>query len=391
MTSIESNKVGFVSKIGKWTNRHSALFARIPGMFSLFRLVYNVLYPVSRRDFGRNNGFRRVSSGPIEKLLVVSPQSWGRDGSTWAPAQGNYFYDIWQSAIERYGSENVNLHQVLPSDEKWQVSLLAAINRFQPSHVIMQGEENPNGDQVGLVKFAKQLRETWSGQLILVMYDSVYWWHIFNAENIAKVFPNTSVHAIDRFPHELRWVLNKSGPGVLPTSKKTMLALSASAPWKNRAPSPLPLTFVGSMYPDRQRQLENLREFGIDIVVNPHRIGRSDRPSYAEYATAIKNSWATINFSRNHGMPSKHVKTRVLEAPLFGTVLFSDERRQSSKILPTDQFVFFKNKHDLKKKIEFYSRNPQLLEDMRARGNETAALIANSIFWEVIEAAVVKD
>jgi hypothetical protein len=90
-------------------------------------------------------------------------------------------------------------------------------------------------------------------------------------------------------------------------------------------------------------------------------------------------------------MPSKHVKTRVLEAPLFGTVLFSDERRQSSKILPTDQFVFFKNKHDLKKKIEFYSRNPQLLEDMRARGNETAALIANSIFWEVIEAAVVKD
>jgi spore maturation protein CgeB len=157
-----------------------------------------------------------------------------------------------------------------------------------------------------------------------------------------------------------------------------------------KAPVPLPLTFVGSMYPDRVRQLEKLRAFGIDIEVNPHRGGRTDRPSYAEYAAAIKNSWATLNFSRNHGMPSKHVKTRVLEAPLFGTVLFSDEKKLSSKILPQEEFVFFRNKRDLKRKILFYSQHPQELEKIRVRGAKTATIIANSIFWDVIEEAIVR-
>jgi len=309
-----------------------ALLARIPGMFYLFRLIYNVLYPVARSEFGLKQGFRRDWGGPIEKLLVVSPQSWGTDASSWGPAQGNYFFDIWKSAVERYGAQNVDVHQVKPGDSEWQDSLLEAIDRIRPTHLLLQGEENPNGDPRGLTDFAKRLRDTWEGQLILVMYDSVYWWHIFNAENIAKIYPNTSVHAIDRFPKELRRVLHKSGPGVLPTSKATMQVLRDSPAWKMKALVPLPLTFVGSMYPDRVSQLEKLRAFGIDIVVNPHRIGREVRPSYAEYAAAIKNSWATLNFSRNHGMPSKHVKTRVLEAPLFGTVLFSDEKKLSSKI-----------------------------------------------------------
>ena len=380
---------GFVKRVGRWTNDNSHVIARIPGAFSLFRTIYNKLYAVPDSDVQAAKALPRKRGGKIERILIISPQSWDTSRVEWAPATGSYFYEIWKSAIERYGPEAVSLHQVAPGDLDWKNKALRAVEDYKPSHILIQGEEDPNGDPYALTQFAAGLGKIWDGQLILLMYDSVYWWHIYKAENIARVYPQTSVHAIDRHPKELRKVLNISGPGVLPTSLETLRALEKSDAWINKPSDMSRLTFVGSLYPDRLKQLSKFERFGIDIDVNPHRRGRTDRPSYSEYSAAIGHSWATINLSRNHGMPSKHVKTRVLEAPLFGTVLFSDEKKMSSLMIPEDSFVYFKNKRQLAKKVKFFRENPAEFDALKARGHQKALEITNSIFWEVIESGVI--
>jgi len=380
-----------VERIGAWTNHNMGFIAQIPGAFSLFRVIHNALYPLSRVDTEFAQTLRRKQGVEITRLLIVTPQSWHSSKGNWKPAAGNYFFDIWQSAVERYGEENVVLHEVAPADQQWQDKVLDIVRESRPSHILMQGEENPNNDPFALTNFASALARTWDGQLILVMYDSVYWWHTFKAENVAQLYPQTSVHAIDRFPRELRHVLNRTGPGVLPTSLKTLRALRTSEAWRAVPTGEPRLTFVGSLYPDRVKQLKKFSDFGIDIQVNPHREGRSDRPSYEEYSAAIGHSWATINLSRNHGMPSKHVKTRVLEAPLFGTVLFSDEKNLSSLMIPEDSFVYFKNKRDLARKVAYYRSHPDEFNALRARGQTRAGDITARIFWDVIEAGVVES
>ncbi len=377
---------GMVQRVGAWTNHNMGAIAKVPGAFSLFRVIYNLLYPVSKAEVEFAKTLPRRQSAEIERLLIVNPQSWHSSLGTWKPAAGNYFFEIWQSAVERYGSGNVVLHEIEPGDVEWQKKVLDVIRESKPSHVLFQGEEDPNGDPFALTAFAAALGKFWDGQLIFLMYDSVYWWHIFKAENIARLYPQTSVHAIDRFPREIRHVLRKTGPGVLPTSKKTLAVLKRSAAWKAVPLEATQLTFVGSLYPDRIKQLKKFSDFGIDIEVNPHRVGRADRPTYEEYSAAIGHSWGTINLSRNHGMPSKHVKTRVLEAPLFGTVLFSDEKRLSSIIIPEDSFVYFRNKRDLARKVAYYRSHSQEYEALKSRGQARANSITGSIFWTVIEA-----
>lgn len=381
----ELPKSSIVAKLGQWSNSQMSWIAKIPGAFLLFRLVYRLVYPDNKASVDFAKTLKTAKPQQITKILIVSPQSWDKVRMPWKPAMGNYFYDIWKSAVERYGEKAVLLHQIAPADPSWSEKLLEVILAEQPSHVLFQGEEDPNGNPNAWPEFAAQLAKVWSGQLIFLMYDSVYWWHIFTAEKVARVFPNTSVHAIDRLPTELHSSIRRSGPGVLPTSLETVKILNSDALFAHPPKVRTDLTCVGSLYPDRKKQLSRFKNAGIDVVVNPHRVGRTDLPSYIEYASAIGHSWATINLSRNHGMPKKHVKTRVLEAPLFGTLLLSDEKNLSSEIIPEDGFVYFSSPRDLRRKIQFLRDNPEEYEAIKNRGIQYANSITNSIFWEKIE------
>ena len=378
-------KSSIVARLGEWSNSQMSWIAKIPGAFGLFRLIYRFVYPDDKASVDFAKTLEKSEPQKITKILIVSPQSWDKVRIPWQAGLGNYFYDIWRSAVERYGADAVSLHQISQGDSNWQEKLLSSINLEQPSHVLFQGEEDPNGYPNSWPDFAAQLAKVWHGELIFLMYDSVYWWHIFTAEKVARVFPNTSVHAIDRLPTELHRSIRRSGPGVLPTSHETVKFLHSDSLFTHTPQLPADLTFVGSLYPDRKKQLGKFRNAGIDVAVNPHRVGRSDFPSYIEYASAIGHSWATINLSRNHGMPKKHVKTRVLEAPLFGTLLLSDEKNLSAQIIPEDGFVYFSSPRDLKRKIKFLRDNPQEYEAIKNRGIKYANSITNSIFWEKIE------
>jgi hypothetical protein len=382
---LEPRSQKLVHRIGAWTNDHMRWIARIPGAFFVFRLIYKRLYPAPGPDVLFRETLTRTGLKPIRKIMIVSPQSCANGNIAWAPTEGNYFYEIWQSARERFGSSRVLLHQVAPGDTDWAERLAADIEAQDPTHVIFYGEEDPNGEVNSWARVGATLAGVWTGELIFLMYDSVYWWHIFAAETLAEVYPNVSVHAIDTFPRELRKGIPRSGPGFLPTSLETMRDLDSRRHFTDRPDSPETVTLIGQLYPDRITQLAKFARRGIDIVVNPHRTGKSERPSYDVYAAAIGHSWATLNLSRNHGMPRKHVKARVLEAPLFGTLLVTDERRLTSGLIPEDAFIYFRSARHLKKLMRRLKENPQEHEAIRDRGHRLARGLAQSSFWDAIE------
>jgi len=75
----------------------------------------------------------------------------------------------------------------------------------------------------------------------------------------------------------------------------------------------------------------------------------------------------------------------VLEAPLFGTLLVTDERRLTSGLIPEDAFIYFRSARDLKKLMRRLRENPQEHEAIRQRGQRYARALAQSSFWSAID------
>ncbi len=299
-------------RIGVWTNDHMGCLARIPGAFFVFRLIYKRLYPAHGPALRFRQKLTRTGLKPVQKIMIVSPESLGESNVPWGPAEGNFLYEIWQSARERFDARRGALHQVALGDTCWAEKLISDIVAQDPTHVIFHGEEDPNVEVNSWPRVGASLAGVWTEELIFLMHDPLHWWHIFAAETLAEVYPNVSVRAIDTFPRELGKGILRSGPGFLRTSLETIRILERRPHFASRPDTTESVTFIGGPYPDRVKQLAKFARRGIDILVNPQRTGKSEKPSYEEYAAAIGHSWATINLSRNHGMPRKHFKVRVL-------------------------------------------------------------------------------
>jgi len=119
--------------------------AKIPGTFSVFRLIYRRLYPAPGPDVRFRQTLTRSGLTPIRNIMIVSPRSCADSNVPREPAEGNIFFEIWQSARERFGAQRVLLHQRAPGDSGWAQRLVSDIVAQNPTHVIFHGEENPNG------------------------------------------------------------------------------------------------------------------------------------------------------------------------------------------------------------------------------------------------------
>ena len=311
------------------------------------------------------------------RLMIVVPQSWHPTLREWGPGAGHFYYDLWKSAQERYGASNVCRVQIEPENQNWAQDLRQEIISSEPSHILMHIEELPNGDLRGLLEFASSLRQTFQGWVTLLMYDSIFWNHLFRAELFSKAHPETAVIATDRFPSIAR-VPQKTGPALLPTSQASLSALE-----KNYVEhqNEYGLTLIGKVYGYRAKALRRLVRKGVFVEVNPHRAhGSIENLSYYSFYSAFRDSWATINFSRAHGSHVKHAKTRILEATLFGSLLVTDEYELTSQLLGAESFVYFKNARELKQKIEYLKANPESYFSIRRLGHEGAQRLRTN-FW----------
>ena len=95
---------------------------------------------------------------------------------------------------------------------------------------------------------------------------------------------------------------------------------------------------------------------------------------------AFRNSKLTLNLSRANGARLPHAKTRILEASLFGSVLVTDNKRWTQKILPENAFVYFRTLRDLTKQVASLTSDPDLLDGLQI-ASSTASLDCMYIFW----------
>lgn len=311
------------------------------------------------------------------RLMIVVPQSWHPRFREWGPGVGHFYYDLWKSAEERYGASNVCRFQIEPENQNWAQELRQEIVKSEPSHILMHIEELPNGDLRGLLEFASSLGQVFQGWVTLLMYDSIFWNHLFSAELFSKAHPKTALIATDQFPSIAR-VPQKIGPALLPTSQASLSVLETKYVERHNKHG---LTLIGKVYGYRAKALKRLVRKGVFVEVNPHRAhGSFENPSYLSFYSAFRDSWATVNFSRANGSHVKHAKTRILEATLFGSLLVTDEYELTSQLLGTDSFVYFRNAKELKQKIEYLKANPESYFSIRKLGYEGAQRLRTH-FW----------
>jgi spore maturation protein CgeB len=128
-----------------------------------------------------------------------------------------------------------------------------------------------------------------------------------------------------------------------------------------------PVSFVGSAYGDRKRQIKRLRKLGINVECFGQ--GWPNGPVSAEdIPRIVQNSFISLNFANSKG--SKQIKARVFEVPGAGGFLLTEnapglERYFSCGI----EIETFETLEQLARKIPYYLNNPQLRDAIARAGH----------------------
>jgi hypothetical protein len=109
------------------------------------------------------------------------------------------------------------------------------------------------------------------------------------------------------------------------------------------------------------------------------------RPDFAGYVSGIRQGHFTVNLSEAGGIPIPQLKSRMLEGPLFGTIVCTDEQQLARRFFSADEFVFFDSAPSLKAAITPILQNRKRLELMRNAAHTRARAIAGASFWESVE------
>lgn len=348
----------------------------VPGVFSLSSLLYSrrfaELPPSHSPKFGTVNSSRR--------LCIVSPE---RDlSSSFRPVQGNYSFELVHSAKERYGEESVyswseeELHRN-PS------SFVEFIQKRGITHVVLCPESPESPETWALPAVLSEVSKEVSVTFWFYLLDSVHWDHMFKLNHLSRFVGEYFALAIDRsISSRLREVRRACEPSCLPISSSTLSKLPAVSADFSLCSG---VSFLGSLYGYREKALDGLKT-GL-LEVNPHRKGDT-MPSYETYLLALRNSKATVNFSRASSYNLSQLKSRVLEAGVVGCPVVSDDNGKGSRFLGSESLTFtvsrwggirrFLTDATSQEKLEVFDRQ-KLLERSRE--------LAPKTFWESFENA----
>lgn len=266
------------------------------------------------------------------KILFVVDSS---SAKSWEPGTGNLMFEIVATAVEKYGDSNISKFFCSERDQKWKEKLLKQIQLENPTELFLNIEIDPdNSWKWTWDELINSLRMVWRGRLRLFLYDSVYFLHLWRLDLITRRDRNCDVISIDiNCKKFYRGPAPNIGPAIIPISKESLLATQQIFNLQKK----IQVSFVGALYPYREKALRQLVQKNIAIQVNPHK-REKDSGSYLDYLRALGESSFTINFSRANRMNRKQMKCRMLEASITGAIVISDERKWTSK--------FFRPGHD---------------------------------------------
>lgn len=325
-------------------------------------------------------------------LVVVV--HYGPDAPTWKIAGQNHFFEIYQSACEILGADKVTLFETQSNDLdfEWHGRLLQTIAESQATHVIGQIEQDPNkGNQWSWDVVVSALSKSWDGVLIGVMWDSAFPWLRIRARRLGQLMPNLLiVELCEPITGLARSGRVEVGPCTMPMSEVSVRAiLERTSGIKKK----YDVTFIGALYDYRVELINQLRDLGIDVAVNPHRPdqtrnydeSRANQPTYLDYMAGIAASEITINFSLASGGPHEQYKIRVQEAALVGTMCLTDDKDRTRHFFGPGQYAYFEDVKNLPNVITRLLSDREQLQINQKAAQQRALELATTDFWGRIE------
>jgi nicotinic acid mononucleotide adenylyltransferase len=298
---------------------------------------------INKIDLSQNS-HNKVTNYQWNSLLIVVPSFFN---NKWEAASGNLYFEMFQSAIEKYPEKNILIHFVREGEFNWINNTLETVSKLKPDVILISSEIDPNGtNEWTISKFVIYLKRVWTGKLVFIMLDSVYPLHMWRVERLAMLALNCKIIAIDRkLKRNFRKRWNVQGPVFLPISKKSLDILRVRVNKKILVEELIPIraSFVGKIYPYREKLLKVIAEKNPGFEVNPqHRM--NEPMSYLSYITAITLSKFSINLSQAGGSPVRQLKWRALECLLFDSIMVSDEKKNMGLLgINAKSFIFVRN------------------------------------------------
>jgi hypothetical protein len=327
------------------------------------------------------------------RLLVILPPM-KESMSEFGPGAGNYFYEIFQSAQERYGSENVAPHFICREtaweDECRKISKRITLENFSHMLFYLESKESTSNlwrwDILGSELVKGKSRVIAIGFLT----DGTYELHQLLCSRFQELYYNSIFLQIDVTPSD-KYVKNGRlfGPTFLPISQESIQYIRDYLNCSKDTKS-FELSFIGKIYGYRKKIIRELNKSGVNVSVNPHRSANSDcNPSYLEYMNALSSSKYTINFAKANGTSQMQLKSRMLESALVGTVPLTDDNGLSELVLPVGiPYIRFSNPSEILNITELTmgSFNNEAIEKLQvSEAMETIDRFASNHFWECLE------
>ena len=275
-------------------------------------------------------------------LLIVVPSFYQNN---WDPAQGNIYFEIFESAKEKYPEWEVKVH-FCEEGQEWHSGLIELINGFNPSILLISSEIDPNGtSEWSLDLFVKDLSKVWHGAICYLLFDSAFPLHIWRLKRLIRINSKCFIVAIDRdLKKEENMTALSIGPIFLPISQKSLRIIreSITAKVNEESLEPIYISFIGQEYPYRKKLLAKIKSEFPNLKVNPQ-LEMANPKSYLSYMTALSLSTYTLSLSRQHVVKRNQLKYRVLEAALTGSHIISDEQIYTGIFLEVNKhFIFSK-------------------------------------------------
>lgn len=304
----------------------------IPGAGDLaFNRDRNRSVPTSKAP---RSGYEPPRFTDRESRILVVPIE-GPQFPEWGPGHRNFYYEAFQSARERLGSDRVSFLDVAPGElpGTWHRALVEAIHDRRITHVVTHAEHDPGSPGSWTWDEAwNRLAPTWDGVLLGVMFDSAFDLVTMKTRRLARMSRNfVAVDICMSADGVLIRNRPEVGPVTMPMSDESMQLVEerlAGVPVEHD------ISFIGALYPYRVQVIESLRAEGLDVAVNPHRpditsdftSSRTNQPGWLDYMAGLAGSKMTVNFSRSSAGAWEQLKTRVIEATVAGTFLLTDDR-----------------------------------------------------------------
>lgn len=310
----------------------------------------------------------------------------------WGPAQGNYSFELFETAQMYMGVDNVQVIRI-SSDENtlgYHNRILEFAHDHGITHILSRIDIEANaGPHWSWDLFVRSLRKDPRLVYLPLTYDSAYPYVSMHLDRITRLHARAVPIVLDR-PIEgvVRPRRPAAGPLFLPLSDISMATLNEAL---DGIAAEYDITFIGNVsgYPYRGKLLQELSDAGIDVHVNPHGRSEEQLAGFVSYAEALRRSRITINFTRCNGVPVTQLKTRMLEGALFGAVVAADSPLYSRDYFEQGtEFITFTSPQDLKRQMQRLLDNETSLQQMQDRARARADYLRVTNFWEKTDAAL---